>query len=180
MNSIFFGMIFVFFDFHLDLDAMRIGLIPDFIGYYFMYKGLREIGGLSPRFAKTEPFVVGMLVFSAVSYLLDLVGMASAFGGVAGTILSLAALALSLYISYSIIMGIKDIEADRGVNLDSARLYSVWKLQVVFSAISFVLLLVPVLAFVSILVSVAISAYYLYVFHKTRRLFNEHISVDTP
>ena len=36
-------MIFVFLDFDLNIGNSKIGLIPDFIGYIYMYKGAAEL-----------------------------------------------------------------------------------------------------------------------------------------
>ena len=184
INNIFKGMILVFLNFNLDIGASRIGLIPSFIGYYFMLKGLQEIREFSGRFNRIIPLVTGMIVFSCITYILDLFGVtaaaevdffyASASDIMFFMILGLISVLLSLYISYNIIFGIKDIEVNKDQSLNSNHLYSTWKLMAVFSILTFAgLLLIPVLGVIGIIINLVVMVYYLYIFNNTKKLFNE-------
>ena len=174
MENIFRGMLLVFFNFNLDIDSMRIGLIPTFIGYIFIANGLSELTGFSSYFSKIAPYVKGMTVYAGICYVMDLLGISSALGMPISFVLGLISTIMSLLISYSIVMGIKDIEVMRGQNLNSERLYSTWKLLAIFSLIVFLLYIIPVLAFICMIVGFFISVYYLYVFHETKTLFYEN------
>ena len=183
INGIFIGMLFLFLNFNIDIGAARVGLIPSFIGYYFMFKGLSEVKELSDRFVKIVPFVTGMIVYSGILYTMDLFGFSTEIDFMYGTrtsgtiiaILGFVSVILSLYISYNIIMGIKDIEVVKEQSLNSKQLYSIWKLMAVLSFLTFALLLaqIPVLAIVSIITNFVVMIYYLYAFNKARKLFNE-------
>ena len=171
MKSIFTGMLLVFLNFNLDIGAMRIGFIPTFLGYISMVRGLSELAGLSSQFSRVMPFSKGMIAYSAICYAMDLLGISSLLGVPVSFTLGLITTIVSLFISHGIILGIRDIETTRAQNLNSEQLYSTWKLLAVFSLITYMLFLVPVLAVVSIIVSFIIGIYYLFVFNKTKNLF---------
>jgi len=176
MKDILIGMLLVFLNFNLDLDSSRIGLIPTFLGYIFMVRGLSELTGRSNRFSHVMPFAKGMIVYSAVCYLLDLFGITSTLGGLISFALGLITTIISLYISHGIIMGIKDIETMNAKNLNSEQLYSTWKLLALFSLITYMLFFIPALAIVSTIISLIIGLYYLFVFNKTKNLFYDNTS----
>lgn len=173
MKKIFIGMMFVFLDFFININASSIGLIPDFVGYIFMFNGLTELIVFSDRFSKVKPYVVGMAVYSGILYILDLFGGAYMLGDFTIIVLGLISTIVSLYISYCIIAGIKDIEAVREQNLNSPQLYSTWKLLAIFTFVSQILLFVPALAIICIIISFIIGIYYLVVFNRSKNLFYE-------
>lgn len=174
ISNIFIGMILIFLDFNLDIDSSRIGLLPDFLGYIFMLKGLLELAEFSDRFSNISPYVKGMIVYSGIYYVMDLFGISFTLGESLNYVLGLLSTILSLYISYNIIMGIIDIETTKIQNLNSNQLYSTWKLMAVFSLITYLfVLIIPVLAVISILASLVLGIYYLYIFYQTKNLFYE-------
>ena len=171
MKSIFIGMLLVFLNFNLDINAMRIGLIPTFLGYIFMLKGLSELTEYSGQFSRVMPHTKVMIAYSAICYALDLFGISSSLGAPVSFVLGLVSTIVSLFISYGIIMGIKDIETTRVQNLNSEQLYTTWKLLATFSLIVYLLYLIPTLAIVCIIIGFIIGVYYLYIFSKTKNLF---------
>ena len=90
-----------------------------------------------------------------------------------GLAIGIIMMIFSFYISYNIIMGIKDIEIIKEQTLNSDQLYFAWKLLVVFSVLTYVLLIFPILAIACVVISFAIGICYLVIFNKTRKLFNE-------
>jgi len=179
MRSIFIGMLFVFLNININIGGTSVGLIPDFIGYCFMLRGLTEIEGFSERFTKIKPIVKGMAIYSAFIYLFALiqgptnVNIQYAFSSLGFFVLflSLVSVLASLYISYNIIMGIKDIEGIQARDLHSERLHSVWKVKAVFSILTFVIIIAPALAIISMLVSFVVAIIYLIAFNKSKKLF---------
>jgi len=181
INTIFAGMLFVFLNFNIEIGASKIGLIPGFLGYYFMLRGLTEIEWLSDKFTKVKPFVTVMIIFSGIAYALDLFGLpteATLFIesimiiNVWTSAIAFIAMIFSLYISYTIIMGIKDIEITKEQVLNSGRLYSTWKLVAVFSVLTFALLIIPILLIACMIINLVVGIYYLYIFYETTKLFN--------
>ena len=89
---------------------------------------------------------------------------------------------LSFFVSYNIIMGIKDIELLRGQGLETPRLYSTWKILLAFTiAVHFILLLqIEPLSIVGIIVGFAISVYYLVMFSRTKNLYYAYVPPEAP
>ncbi len=170
MRKLFIGMIFVFLDFTINLNATRIGFIPDFIGYIIMLQGLSELAAQSDRFISIRPYVLGMAVYTGVLYLLDLLGVTASVG-IGAWLLGLISAGISLYISYSIVLGVMDIEKMQMRDLNGAKLLQVWKAYAIVSAAVFFLYLIPVLNILSILAGFAMGVYFLVMFHKTKELY---------
>ena len=80
MSNIFIGALFVFLNFTININGIKIGLIPDFIGYIIMVKGLAELENESPYFLKAKGFAKGMAVYTAILYAMDLFGLSYNFG----------------------------------------------------------------------------------------------------
>lgn len=170
MRKLFIGMIFVFLDFTINLNATRIGLIPDFVGYIFMLQGLSELAGQSDRFTNIRPFVLGMAVYTGALYLFDLLGV-TASAGVGSWLLGLVSTGISLYISYYIVLGVMDIEQLQMRDLNGANLLRAWKAYAIVSAAVFLLYLIPVLNLLSIIAGFAMGIYFLVAFYKSKELY---------
>lgn len=173
MRNIFIGMILVFLNFNIDLGSSRIGLIPTFLGYVYMVKGLAELEEFSDRFSKVMPYTKVMIAYSVIIYLVELSGLWLVIARPISLLLGLVSTIVSLVISHGIIMGIKDIEAARVQNLNSERLYFTWKLLAVFSLIVYPFSIIPALQILSIAIGFIIAVYYLSIFNKTKNLFYE-------
>lgn len=171
MKNIFLGMLFVFLNFHLDIETIRIGLIPTFLGYIFMAYGLSQLAGYSSVFSSVLPYVRIMVLYSGICYVLDITGLSFSMGEPINYILSIIATFASLFISYRIIAGIKDVEARRAQSLNSGQLYFAWKLLAIFSGIVYLMYIIPVLALISVIAVFITGIYYLYVFSQTKNLF---------
>ena len=191
MRNIFIGMIFVFLNFDITIGSSKLGLIPSFIGYAYMYSGVMELSGYSNKFVKIAPIIKIMVVYTGLLYLMDLLGLSAHFelplfgtlldAGIPleffifSILLGLISVIASLYISYEIIQGIKDIESIKMKSLNSDQLFSTWKLLAVFSILSFVLLFtVPALAIICVIAGVIVNIYYLFVFNKSKNLYYEN------
>ena len=191
MRKIFIGMILVFLNFDITLGPSKIGLIPSFVGYAYMYSGVMELSDYSDKFVKIAPIIKVMAICTGFIYLMDLLGfsayftlpLGSTFSDIEipfafvlfGILLGLISMIASLYISYEIIQGIKDIESVKMKNLNSDQLLSTWKLLAVFTVLSFALLfIVPELALICIILAIIVSIYYLFVFNKSKNLYYEN------
>jgi hypothetical protein len=170
MRNIFIGFILVFLDFNLDLGNLRIGLIPDFIGYYIMIKGLEEMVGESELFIKIKPIVAGMAVYSGILYSLDLIGVSVSLGALT-YVLAFTSSVISLYISYNIVMGVMDMEVKHNTTLNGDSLKSTWKLLAAFNILSYVSLLFPPAALTFIILAFVISIVFLVGFNKSKNLY---------
>ncbi len=175
MKNIFIGFLLIFLDFNIDLDHTRIGLIPDFIGYIVLAKGLLHMADESPRFMKVKPFATFMAFYTGILYVLDLFGV-TVNAGVFTYLLGIVSMVISLYISYHIVMGVLDTEEKHGVFLNGASLKSTWKLLTFFTILSNLLLLIPTLAILSIIASFVIAIVFLVAFNRSKNLYYNKIS----
>jgi len=171
MKNIFWGLLFVFLDFNLDLGSSRIGLIPDFIGYILIINGLNELSSKNNWFLKSKPYSIGMMIYTGIIYILDVFSISGSLGIVTNFILGLISTIITLYISYNIIMGIKAIEITEFRQLKTNSLYSSWKLLAIASIATFALLWIPYFNIITIIINLIINIYFLITFSKTKNLY---------
>lgn len=167
-------MIFVFLNLDLHdllIDNSSLGLIPSFVGYFFMFRGLKEMVSFSGRFQKMIPYVKWIGIYSAINYMAALFGILARLPMPLTLLLDFAAIVISLYISYNIIMGIRDIEMNRSQNLNCTQLYFAWRMLAVFSALPFLGAFIPLIAYISVIVGFGVGVYYIYAFYNTKSLF---------
>ena len=167
-------MLFIFLDINLDLGSTRIELIPDFLGYIFIIQGLAELIGESERFAKARPYAIGMCVYTALLFLMDLFGVSYDLGE-AILILGLVSTIISLVISYHIVMGVKDIEFSSGRQLNANELMSKWKLLAIVSILIYILYFMPVFNVIAILTGLVVGIVYLVAFNRTKKLYYDEM-----
>lgn len=163
-------MLFVFLDFNINVGSSTIGLIPDFIGYIIMAKGLAELENESYYFEKARGFTKGMAVYTAILYAMDLFGFSRGIG-IGAFLLGLVSVGISLYISNCIVKGVEELEGIHNTYLNADSLYSVWKAYAGFTIAAYVLILVPLLNVICILVSLIAAIVFLVSFNKSKNLY---------
>lgn len=169
MQNIFIGFLFVFLDFNLTFGSSQVGLIPDFVGYILVFQGLAELDTMSPRFLNARPFALGMAVFTGLLYVMALFGVGT--NDIISFALGLVSTLISLYISYSTVMGIKDIEASSGRFLNAQGLHSSWTLLAILSLIVYLLFIIPILNVLCIIAGLIAGIVFLVSFNKTKNLY---------
>ena len=170
MGNLFIGFMLIFLDFNLNLGNSTIGLIPDFIGYIVMIKGLEQMDKESAFFMKIKPYVTGMAFYSTFLYLLDLLGVSISLG-VLTYVLAIISTVISLYISYNIVMGVIDMEGKYNTYLNGNSLKSTWTLLAVFNILSFVTLMIPLISLISIIGSFIVAIIFLVAFNNSKNLY---------
>jgi hypothetical protein len=179
MKKIMIGLIMVFLDFNLTLNNNVIGLIPDFIGYIIMVKGLIEMTEESPLFPKVRPYATGMAVYTGILYALDLFGVIVSLSFFT-FLLGVISVTVSLYISYTIVMGVRDMEDRHGTDLNGEQLKSRWMIAAVFSIASVAALLFPVLAIIMLIAVVITSILFLVAFNRSKNLYESMRGAEAP
>lgn len=143
MNRLFWGAIFAFLNIDLNFGDMTVGLLPGFIGWYVIWKGLTELRDQSVHFEKVRTAAVMLIAYSAVIYVLALLPFPVDFGWVS-VLLRVLASALSLYVMYGMIRGIQDLEVRCGTKLNGASMLQIWKFDVVLELCDLVVTLLSV------------------------------------
>lgn len=172
MKRIFIAFLLIFLDFNLNLDNLQIGLIPDFVGYIVMINGLVEMADESPQFIRVKPFATGMAIYTGILYFMDLAGISASLGALS-YVLGIVSLAISLYISYCIVMGVKEMEVKYNTDLNGDGVKSMWTIMAILSVISYILVFVPALAFFCLLATIIMAICFLVAFNNSKNLYYE-------
>ena len=167
MKRLFTGLIFISLDFNLNLENCVIGLFPDWLGYLFLMGGLVEMASESGHFLKVRPLAVGMAVYTAVLYAMDLLGLSFSLG-YAAIALGLFSSIISLYILFHIVQGVIDMERENAWNVNGAPLFTIWKIMAVCNVLSYVFLAMPPLLTMSVIVCSVAGIVFLVGFYKAR------------
>ncbi len=170
MNNLFRGMIFIFININLTLGNSKIDILPDFIGFFMLVKGLEELYNQSDNFIKIKPFATGLGVYTLIVFLLNLFGIGYGLEYVAGIVYTI----LLIYVTYTIIIGIMDIEKSFNISLDTERLMSSWKIMTIFNVLIFIVIFIPFLNFIFLIFSIVFTIAYLVSFNRTKNLYYEN------
>ncbi len=166
------GFVFVFLDFDITHNISKIGLLPDFIGYIFLYKGLQELAKDSPLFKKMKPYTIGMAIYTGILYFCDLKGFTLYLGGYS-LILRVISFIFSLYISYKIIMGIIKIEEVNESDLNGDTLKRIWIQRTIFAVLTIMFVFIFKVYIILNVLTAALSIYFLFEFKKAKRLYDD-------
>ncbi len=171
MSNLFIGMLLLFLNFNLNIGNISIGLIPDFLGYIFIVKGVVELSNESQLFVKVKPYASGMIYYSGALYIFNLLGLGASLGFI-WYILQLISVLMCLYITYFCVKGIKDMEELNGYDLHGETLYKSWIFLAVLSIISSsIAFLVGFGAIIIIIVNFIAIIMYLVNFNQTKKLY---------
>jgi len=173
MSNILIGIIFCSFDFSVNLGDFSLGLMPDFLGFYFIMKGLRQLSHYSDFFEKALPFSQAMAVYSAVIYTLDFFKISDAIG-IFRDVCILAGTVLYLLILYLITEGVKELDEQCEYDLNSRQLSLAWCALAICKGVAIITFFIPFLQILPLVAAALLSVWYLvclYQTSKTLRLF---------
>lgn len=68
MHRLFWGLFFVLLDIDLTVGRATFEILPDFVGFFLLIKGMEEQAGTSPSFEKSRHVAFGLFLLSAVYY----------------------------------------------------------------------------------------------------------------
>jgi len=120
------GFLLIFLDFNLNFNQASLNVLPDFVGYYLLLQGTKEMDRESSLFAGPRPFMVVMIVYTAVLWLGALLNVG---GGVLGMVLSIIAQVVHFYIAWVLVQALREMEQNHGADLYGSVLLSRWKIM---------------------------------------------------
>ncbi len=170
MDSVFYGLVLLFFNFEIN----GIDVLPDFIGYYLMFRGLKELSSESRHFAEMKPWAAAMAVISAILFVTGLVGLP-----LGSLPVRIGVTVAHLFILYRLILGVQELEGRLGAPMEGALLLRRWKNICIVSAANFLLVSVqsfrPVRLGIVVMI-LALTSFVLYVlflmaFHRSRQAY---------
>ena len=91
MKTIFWGLVITCLHFNLNIGDLTFDLIPSFLGWCFVLKGVSELPPCSARTAADAPLKM-MIALSAVSWCMNLVGGLDVVGDMLSMLITFAQL----------------------------------------------------------------------------------------
>lgn len=132
MNLTFAGLILVLLDINNQFGTITVNLLPavdilpDFLGYLLIARGLRSMLDKSICFRKVLPYIRAAAGYTFVLYVLELTEIVGPTGGL-NLLLHLISSVLMLYITYLIGLGLNDLEDARFCVLRAYAVYEAWR-----------------------------------------------------
>ena len=166
-EKLFYWYAFYISQLQFDLQWHIIGLLPGFVGYYFVLEGIKSFNGEIPAFEKIKQLCTIMIAVYAVVYALDLLAVSLGFLGV---VIGFAMLAANLYMSFQLTEGFLYIEKTKLIDLGAADLREKWKLFCIMMCASTVLIYVPLVNIIAVIANAVFSILFLVQFNKTKNL----------
>ncbi|MEA5039309.1 MAG: hypothetical protein VB086_05680 [Clostridiaceae bacterium] len=125
MDSILAGLCFILLDFTLIFPTRTVALIPDFIGYLLLYRGLKELMEKAPALARLHRWSCPLAVGTGTSWLLFILGVLPSSGTAVLLLRSAAAIA-ALWGAWQTATGIRQMEESYHIELEAVRLRRAW------------------------------------------------------
>ncbi len=170
MGKLCVGILFLTLDFFVSLGSMKIGLLPDFLGYYLILRGMQDLEGQCPRFRKLQPLAIGLAALSLAPFFMDILGMR--------TQISLVSIALGgleqvarLVMVHQLVKGVLDLEKQRGLALQGARLRALWLAWMLVSTLAWLCGWMPLVGTAAAFAAGILAICLLIAFYKTARLY---------
>ena len=134
VKTIFWGLVITCLHFNLNIGDLTFDLIPSFLGWCFVLKGVSELPPCSARTAADAPLKM-MITLSAVSWCMNLVGGLDVVGDMLSMLITFA----QLYTLYLLIELVAAVERMVSHTMPVENLRLTWKFCAVCTAILLVL-----------------------------------------
>ena len=144
MSKIFGGFLLIFLEYNITKGNIVLGLLPDFVGYICIVAGLCDVVTDGAYFRKARLLAIILSFYSAVVYVLNLLGIAGKWQ-ILSWALSIITTLATLGISYLIVKGLPEAEQKYNAKLSSKSIRICWMIMAVFQVVMILALWVPVL-----------------------------------
>lgn len=166
MGKIFAGFIFVLFNFNINLNNSTIGLIPNFVGYFLILNGIKDLEDNARYFGAACPTAIFFTAYSILTYLLDITGILA--GSMASSVFGLVSTAGTLIMAYFVVSGVCCIESEKRVFLNGESLKKIWIVMVMTDVMLYLSLLAPALVVILLFATVVISIIFMVTLYQCR------------
>lgn len=171
MNELFIGMLLVLLDVNAEISRYTLDLLPDFVGYLLMMRGLDTMGSQSACFRKARPLAVAMMIGSAVLYVVEATAV-TVHSQFLSFCLGALATAVSLLIGYRTVSGIRDVERQQNRDLEGEKLHSMWLYMAVIQAITYACGWIPLVGAMGSIAALVMNVCFLAAFYRTKNLYD--------
>ena len=165
MENFFIGFLFIFLNFNITVSNHVIDLLPGFVGYIFINRGIKEFEGRVPAFDKVRIFAKIMIWVYLAVYVMDF--LAINIGSVY-FIVSVAMLAANIYTSFNITEGILWLEETKDINIFGEDVRRMWKISIITLCIATVTVFIPLLNIIATLANIVCIVLFLIAMNKTK------------
>lgn len=173
MNRLVLGMLFVFLDIPLELGSATAELLPDFVGYLLMMKGLQELALDSTVFQRGETVALVMAVIHGIHWLMDFFA-ASVQAELYAWLVGLVVTVLDLVLTYWVVKGVEDMERRYHWVLQAGKLRSMWLVQLVLTILCALLNWLPLVGTVCVIASFVVAVCFLVSMNDTRKRYYQN------
>lgn len=137
MRNIFIGLILILIDLNINSGASTLNLVPDFIGYAFVLKGVIELCKFNGNMTSAITWGKVMIAIAVVEFGVDVFGLSEPlyFLGIG---LSGVSIACHFYLFYLIIKGLKEIQMMVNYDLYAENLMTWWKVNAIVTGVCYV------------------------------------------
>ena len=171
MENFFIGFLFMFLNFNITVSNHVIGLLPLFVGYIFIGRGIKEFEGKVPAFDKIKNFSKIMIAVGVVIYVMDFLAINI---GAVYFLVSVVVLAANVYASFNITEGILYLEETKDINIFGKDVRRMWKFMIIANCASTVTVFIPVLNIIATIAVLVITILFLIAMNKTKNEAANH------
>lgn len=174
MNRLFWGLLFCLLDYEVTVGSAVFGLLPDFLGFYLMMKGMEELAGENRFFDRGRHMAFGLMIASVILYVADLMNP-GVMVRVTLWAVELIVLVILLVLLRMIIIGILWLEKDHSVQLRGDLLKSLWMILIVICPLGALVYWVPMVGDICHMASAVVSVLFLAAFWDSRKAFYKSV-----
>lgn len=175
MNLLFWGLLFCLLDFEITLGSAVFGLLPDFVGYFLLMRGMTRLAEESSAFDKGRHWAFGLLLVSAILYGADLMDP-DPMAKVMLWVLGLCELIVMLMLVRKIISGVGQLEQDHSWQLGSEKLRGMWLILAVIQPLCHLVSWIPLVGSICSVASGVTGLLFLIAFWGSRKSFYGYAS----
>lgn len=170
MNALFIGMLLVFLDVNVGFNNHIFDILPDFVGYFLMMRGLEAMARESRWFAKARPVALVMAVYSAVLYAVDALAV-TVYSRFLSFCLGLLAMAASLLLGWWTVSGVREMEQLQNRDLEGEKLRSFWLYMAIIQGITYACGWIPLVGTMGSIAALVMNICFLAAFYRSKNLY---------
>lgn len=178
MGMMFCGLMFLMLELTAKVgDSTLVGLLPDAVGYILLIFGLMKLRSNSHYFSRCVTLCIGMAPPAAISFGIGVMGFAGPYS-IVMILLGILCTIGRAVVSFWIIRGFRDMEAQDDVELYGTPLWWMWLCYLVISVlvlpVDFIGSFVPLFAGISEIAVLLVGLAFMVFFYRTTRAFENN------
>ncbi len=128
MVRIIIGFVLILFDFSIGAENNIIGLLPDFVGFIFLFFGMKAEQDKCATFKQDKKYMIPFAIYGYGIYLGNLYGIIGEQNPYVICASAIVSMLTYVYTMFLVIRGIKHAEESYSVKIGSHRMTYIWKI----------------------------------------------------